>query len=116
MTRYLVVILMITATVALIFAPTGCTNHSVPTAETGTLAGIWVYEATTTYTTEKITLILRIDGTYTKTLEASSGTLRGLGGTHSGTWQALGTSQVRLSGSAQWPDFTHDLAQFRKID
>ncbi len=76
------------------------------------LAGTWRYQNSDTYTFQKITLVLRADGTYTKTLEAR---VNGspYGGTHSGTWTASGTV-VNLSGDGNWPAYSHDLSTFRK--
>ena len=77
------------------------------------LAGTWDYERSDAGGQEKITLILRADHSYTKTLEAN---VQGshYGGTHSGTWTARGMV-VSLSGDGNWPPYTHDLSLFRKI-
>jgi hypothetical protein len=79
----------------------------------GDLAGTWEYVGGDGGGQQKITLILRSDQTYTKTLDA---TVNGAhyGGTHSGTWTSEGMT-VRLSGDGNWPPYTHDLSAFRKV-
>jgi len=77
------------------------------------LVGTWEYDGGDAGAQQKITLILRSDHSYTKTLEAH---VQGAnyGGTHSGTWTANG-KVVRLSGDDNWPPYTHDLSLFRKL-
>lgn len=76
------------------------------------LAGTWIREKSDSYTYQKITLVLRSDGTYTKTLVAR---VNGApyGGTHSGNWTARG-SMVHLSGDGNWPAVDHDLSEFQR--
>ncbi len=76
------------------------------------LTGTWVREKSDAATYQKITLVLRADGTYTKTLVAR---VNGApyGGAHNGTWSARG-SVVSLSGDGNWPPISHDLAEFRR--
>jgi hypothetical protein len=76
------------------------------------LVGTWRYSTSDANTSEKISLVLRDDGTYTKTLDAK---VNGVpyGGTHSGKWTARGLV-VSLSGDGNWPPYTHDLARFQK--
>jgi hypothetical protein len=76
------------------------------------LAGTWRYATRDASTSQKITLVLRGDGTYTKTLEARVNAAD-YGGTHSGTWTAKGMV-VHLSGDGNWPAYTHDLSTFTK--
>jgi hypothetical protein len=77
------------------------------------LQGTWEYNGGDAGGQQKITLILRSDHSYTKTLEAH---VQGAnyGGTHSGTWTADGKI-VHLSGDENWPPYTHDLSLFRKV-
>jgi hypothetical protein len=76
------------------------------------LVGTWKYQTSDGPTYQAITLTLKSDGTYTKTLDAQVGGAK-YGGTHSGTWTASGTV-VALSGDGNFPAFTHDLATFTK--
>lgn len=80
--------------------------------DAGQLAGVWIRVRSDGSTYQKITLILREDGTYTKTLEARVNGSN-YGGTHQGTWTARGTV-VSLSGDGNWPALTHDLAEFQR--
>lgn len=77
------------------------------------LVGTWQYEGGDAGGQQKITLTLRADHSYTKTLDAN---VQGshYGGTHSGTWSARGMV-VDLSGDGNWPPYTHDLSSFRKV-
>ena len=75
--------------------------------------GTWEMESGDSGAHQKITLALRADNTYSKTLEARVGGSP-YGGTHEGTWTAKGTV-VNLSGDGKWPPYSHDLSQFRKI-
>jgi hypothetical protein len=75
------------------------------------LVGKWVFVKGDAGATYRITLILRGNGGYTKTLETNIGA----GGTHSGTWTSEGTV-VHLSGDGNWPAYSHDLAQFQKVE
>jgi hypothetical protein len=76
------------------------------------LAGTWRYQTRDATTSQRIVLILRSDGSYTKTLDARVNGAN-YGGTHSGTWTANGTV-VSLSGDGNWPAYTHDLSTFQK--
>jgi len=114
----------VAALAALLLAATGCGSspsgapYSRSSADAPSnrkaLAGTYYYEGGDSGGYQKITLTLRSDGTYTKVLNAAVPGLSGLGGTHSGTWTASGTS-VTLSGDGNFPAFTHDLSAFRKI-
>lgn len=76
------------------------------------LAGTWRYETGDLTTFQRIVLILRDDGSYTKSLEARVNGVQ-YGGTHNGSWTARGMV-VRISGDNKWPAFTHDLSDFRR--
>jgi len=75
--------------------------------------GEWVKESGDSGGEQRIILVLRADGSYRKTLDATVGG-RKYGGTHEGTWTAEGKI-VDLSGDGNWPAFSHDLSEFRKI-
>jgi hypothetical protein len=76
--------------------------------------GTWLKEVSDATAQQKITLVLRRDGTYRKTLHA---VIQGVsyGGTHEGTWSINGTI-VQLSGDGKWPPYSHDLSEFRQIE
>jgi len=76
------------------------------------LAGTWRYATSDANTSQKITLTLRSDGTYSKMLDARVNGAS-YGGTHDGTWTARGMV-VSLSGDGNWPALTHDLSSFTK--
>jgi hypothetical protein len=87
----------------------------------GSLVGTWSNESVTAVSYAKTRLILRADGTYTKTLGARPPTMGGgvagaptLGDTHSGTWSTVGPMQVRLSGDSQHTPYTQDLRSLIK--
>ena len=70
------------------------------------LVGTWfkeVFDGNARYTT---TLVLRGDGTYSKSL---------IGVAHSGTWTSSGTS-VHLSGDGHYPPADEKLSLFRKVN
>ena len=114
---------VIATTVALLsfFATAGCqradagagTAFASSSDAESDLTGTWEYEGGDGGAQEKITLTLRADHSYTKTLEAN---VQGspYGGTHSGTWTANG-KVVSLSGDGNWPPYTHDLSLFNKV-
>ncbi len=83
------------------------------TADDRDLVGTWEFQGGEGSAEQKITLTLRRDHSYTKTLEAS---VNGVpyGGTHSGTWNADGMN-VRLSGDGNWPPYTHNLSSFHRV-
>ena len=91
----------------------GTAFASAQVSDSHDLPGTWEYEGGDGSAHQKITLILRSDQTYTKTLEAKVNGAS-YGGTHSGTWTADGMA-VRLSGDGNWPPYTHDLSRFRKV-
>lgn len=74
------------------------------------LVGTWIFQTGDAGASYRITLELRADGTYTKTLETNVS----VGGTHSGTWSNRG-SVVYLSGDGNWPASSHDLAKFHRV-
>jgi hypothetical protein len=87
----------------------------------GSLVGTWSNESATAVSYVKTRLILRADGTYTKTFGARPPTMGGgvvgaptWGDTHSGTWSVVGPLQVRLSGDAQHTPYTQDLRLLTK--
>lgn len=76
------------------------------------LAGTWRYESNDPGAHQRVLLVLRADGTYTKTLDAVVNGSK-YGGKHDGTWTARGM-EVRLSGDGNWPAYTHDLSTFQR--
>lgn len=82
-------------------------------AAANALVGTWKGTAGDSYAHQYVTLELRGDGTYTKTLSAAVGGSN-YGGTHEGTWKANGMT-VYLSGDGNWPPYSHDLSKFQKV-
>ena len=79
------------------------------------LAGTWEGQGLSDSRARQfITLELRADGTYTKTLDSVVDG-KHYGGTHSGTWKFLSSRQVFLSGDGNWPSYTQDLSLLRKV-
>lgn len=82
-------------------------------AERKIYLGTWQRQVTDATGTTRITLQIREDGTYTKTLDAS---LKGKSfhGSEQGSWAANGPL-VLLSGDSQFPASRHDLRNYKKI-
>jgi len=85
------------------------------------LTGIWTNESATAVSYEKTRLVLRADGTYTKTFGARPPTMGGgvvgaptWGDTHSGTWSVTGPMRVMLSGDSQHTPYAQDLRLLTK--
>jgi hypothetical protein len=93
----------------------------VASSVSGSLVGTWSNESATAVSYAKTRLVLRADGTYTKTFGARPPTMGGgvvgaptLGDTHSGTWSVVGPSRVLLSGDARHTPYTQDLTSLIK--
>ena len=98
--------------------PPAYTGPSAYGVTTDGLIGTWIGGSGNggDYASYQITLSLRDDGTYTKTLSAGGyGGMKGFGGTHQGTWTCSGTI-VYLSGDGNWPASTVNLAAFRRVN
>jgi hypothetical protein len=91
------------------------------TASDGSLAGTWSNESATAVSYVETRLVLRPDGTYTKTFGARPPGMGGgvvgaatWGDTHSGTWSVVGPMQVRLSGDGQHTPYIQNLSQLTR--
>ena len=93
--------------------PTVAMGQSTHQTDADSKAGSWRKEIHDNRSVAVTTLILRSDGTYTKTLKSVVDG-RNYGGTHEGRWTAEGNA-VHLSGDGNWPPYTEDLGAFTKM-
>lgn len=84
--------------------------------------GVWSGETATAVMYVKTRLVLRADGTYTKTFGARPPTMGGgevgaptWGDTHSGTWTPAGGMMIRLSGDEKHDPYMQDLSKLQKV-
>jgi hypothetical protein len=90
-------------------------DGSAPSSD-NSLVGTWSNETATAVSYTKTRLVLRADGTYTKTFGARPPGMGGgvvgaptWGDTHSGTWTVVGSMKVRLSGDGKHDPYIQDL-------
>lgn len=87
------------------------------------LVGVWSNETATAVNYVKTRLVLRPDGTYTKTFGARPPTMGGgvvgaptWGDTHSGTWTQTGPMRVTLSGDDRHSAYEQDLTRLQRVE